>query len=81
MLGVTVVSGVTGGVTAGFTGGFINPVLGAVNLERIPAPLLGRVSALNSALCWSLIPFGGLVGGLVGPPGTTSHGDPAPAMG
>ena len=47
----------------GFAGGFINPVLGAVILERIPAPMMGRVTALNSALCWSLIPFGGLVGG------------------
>lgn len=50
---------------SGFGAGFINPVLGAVIFERIPAHLVGRVSALNSALCWSLIPFGGLVGGLL----------------
>lgn len=52
-------------VVSGFGAGFINPVLGAVVFERIPAHLVGRVSALNSALCWSLIPFGGLVGGLL----------------
>ena len=52
-------------VVSGFGAGFINPVLGAVIFERIPAHLVGRVSALNSALCWSLIPFGGLVGGLL----------------
>lgn len=52
-------------VASGFGAGFINPVLGAVVFERIPAHLVGRVSALNTALCWSLIPFGGLVGGLL----------------
>jgi MFS family permease len=50
-------------VLGGFASGFINPVLGAVIFERIPAPMMGRVSSLNSALCWSLIPFGGVVGG------------------
>jgi MFS family permease len=52
-------------VVSGFGAGFINPVLGAVIFERIPAHLVGRVSALNTALCWSLIPFGGLLGGLL----------------
>ena len=45
--------------------GFINPVLGAVIFERIPAHLMGRVTTLNTALCWSLIPLGGVVGGLL----------------
>lgn len=49
---------------AGFTSGFINPILGAVIFERIPAPLVGRVSSLLNSLAWSLIPFGGLAGGL-----------------
>ncbi|KNX36572.1 MFS transporter [Luteipulveratus halotolerans] len=49
----------------GFASGFINPILGAVIFERIPKPLMGRVSSLNTALCWALIPFGGLVGGLL----------------
>lgn len=47
----------------GFVSGFCNPILGAVIFERIPRHLVGRVSALNTSLCWSLIPFGGLLGG------------------
>ena len=49
---------------AGVASGFLNPILGAVILERIPAPLLGRVSSLNTAICWSLMPLGGVLGGL-----------------
>ncbi|MCY7394912.1 MAG: MFS transporter, partial [Nocardioides sp.] len=51
--------------TAGFAAGFINPVLGAVIFERIPADLVGRVSSLTTAMCFALIPFGGLLGGLL----------------
>ncbi|MEA2172096.1 MAG: hypothetical protein QOF76_5396 [Solirubrobacteraceae bacterium] len=58
-LGVVVAVCVVGGVASGC----INPILGAVLYERIPEPMLGRVLALNTALCWSLIPFGGLLGG------------------
>ena len=50
---------------SGFASGFLNPILGAVVFERIPPHLTGRVSALNSALCWSLMPLGGLLGGLL----------------
>ena len=50
-------------VGMGFACGFINPILGAVIYERIPAYLVGRVTSLNSALCWSLFPLGGLLGG------------------
>lgn len=49
---------------AGVAAGFLNPILGAVIMERIPAPLLGRVSSLNTAICWSLMPLGGVLGGL-----------------
>ncbi|WP_134768129.1 MFS transporter [Nocardioides sp. 1609] len=52
-------------VVAGFASGFINPVLGAVVFERIPAHLVGRVSSLTSAMCWALMPLGGLVGGVL----------------
>ncbi|MBB2794045.1 UNVERIFIED_ORG: MFS family permease [Rhizobium pisi] len=48
---------------AGFASGFLNPILSAVIFERIPKPLTGRVSALNVAFCFALVPFGGLVGG------------------
>ena len=50
---------------SGFAAGFINPVLGAVIFERIPEPLVGRVSSLSTAMCFALIPFGGLVGGVL----------------
>jgi len=49
----------------GVASGFLNPILGAVIYERIPKPLMGRVTSLNTALCWSLMPFGGLLGGLL----------------
>ena len=51
-------------VIGGFSTGFINPILGAVIFERIPAPLVGRVTSLSNSLCWALIPFGGVAGGL-----------------
>jgi MFS family permease len=60
MVGVLVVMAV-----AGFSSGFVNPILGAVMFERIPSRLVGRVSSLINSLCWSLIPLGGLAGGLV----------------
>lgn len=49
---------------AGAAAGFLNPILGAVILERIPPPMMGRVSSLNTALCWSLMPLGGVLGGV-----------------
>jgi len=52
-------------VVGGFASGFINPILGAVIFERIPAHLIGRVTSLNTALCWALIPFGGVLGGVL----------------
>ncbi|TAX72700.1 MFS transporter [Rhizobium leguminosarum] len=48
---------------AGSASGLLNPILSAVIFERIPKPLTGRVTAMNAALCFALIPFGGLVGG------------------
>lgn len=50
-------------VAGGFASGFLNPLLGAVLFERTPASMMGRVSSLNIAMSWSLLPFGGLVGG------------------
>ena len=35
-------------VVAGFASGFLNPILGAVIFERIPAPLMGRVTSLST---------------------------------
>jgi len=52
-------------VAGGFAAGFINPILGAVLFERIPEPLMGRVTSLSTAMSYALIPFGGLLGGLL----------------
>lgn len=52
-------------VVGGFASGFLNPVLSAVLFERIPAALMGRVTSMNIAMSWSLIPLGGLLGGLL----------------
>jgi MFS family permease len=48
---------------SGFGGGFLNPILGAVVVERIPRPMLGRVQGLGSALAWSGMPLGGVAAG------------------
>jgi MFS family permease len=52
-------------VAGGFASGFLNPILGAVKYERIPAGLVGRVSSLTTAMCFALMPLGGLLGGLL----------------
>ena len=52
-------------VVGGCASGFLNPVLGAVQFERIPRPMVGRVTSLSNALCWSLMPFAGLLGGVL----------------
>ncbi len=49
----------------GLSAGFINPILGAILFERIPGPMVGRVTALVGAVAWALMPFGGLYAGLL----------------
>lgn len=48
---------------AGFASGFLNPIIGAVAYERIPAGLVGRVGALGSSVAWAGMPAGGALGG------------------
>ncbi|MFD7838263.1 MFS transporter [Streptomyces sp. NPDC059761] len=48
---------------SGFGAGFVNPVLGAVLVERVPRRMLGRVNALGDSLAWAGIPLGGLIAG------------------
>lgn len=48
---------------AGVGAGFINPVLGALFIERIPRQMLGRVNSLADAVCWTGVPLGGIVAG------------------
>ncbi|MYQ76854.1 MFS transporter [Streptomyces sp. SID4923] len=50
---------------SGFGAGFVNPVLGAVLVERVPRRMLGRVNALGDSLAWAGIPLGGLLVGAV----------------
>ena len=50
-------------VVSGFSMGFINPIIGAIQFERAPREMYGRVRTLVVAVAWSGIPFGGLVGG------------------
>ncbi len=50
-------------VVGGFFSGFLNPILGAVFFERIPASMVGRVSSLSTSMAFALMPFGGLLGG------------------
>lgn len=52
-------------VVSGFAAGFLNPIIGAILFERIPAAMVGRVIALVGALAWALMPFGGIYGGLL----------------
>ena len=48
----------------GFAAGPINPVLGAVEYERIPPHLRGRVFGAITAGAWAAIPLGTLLGGV-----------------
>ena len=49
----------------GASSGFLNPVIGAVEFERIPRAMVGRVTSLTSSMCWSLMPLGGIIGGVL----------------
>ena len=52
-------------LVGGVSSGFLNPVIGAVEFERIPRDMVGRVTSLTSSMCWSLMPLGGIIGGLL----------------
>ncbi|WP_051208793.1 MFS transporter [Propionicicella superfundia] len=47
-------------VLSGLGSGVLNPVLGAIVYERIPAAKLGRVAAPLDALAWAGMPVGGI---------------------
>jgi MFS family permease len=49
---------------SGFGAGFLNPIIGAAIFERIPRPLLGRVTSLVASMAWAGMPLGALVGGV-----------------
>lgn len=50
-------------VCDGLAIGFVNPILNAVLLERIPRPLLGRVSALTDSVGSAGVPLGPMLAG------------------
>lgn len=49
---------------SGFFAGAINPLIGTVKLERIPAGMRARANGLIQAGAWSAVPLGALGGGL-----------------
>ncbi len=51
-------------LVSGLAAGSLNPIIGAVQLERTPTAVRGRVLGAVSAGCWAGIPLGGLLGGL-----------------
>jgi MFS family permease len=51
------------GAVGGFAAGALNPILSAVEMERIPEGKRARVLAAMTAVAWGGIPLGGLVGG------------------
>ena len=48
---------------AGLAAGPLNPILGAVEYERIPAGMRGRVFGAMTAAAWGAMPLGALVAG------------------
>lgn len=52
-----------GAATSGLAAGALNPILGAVELERIPEHMRARVFGLLGAGTWAGIPIGGLLAG------------------
>ena len=50
---------------AGLSIAAVNPILGAVFYERVPAHMMARVQGVATAVGWAGIPLGGLLGGAV----------------
>ncbi|MER7459047.1 MFS transporter [Micromonospora sp. NPDC126480] len=51
---------------AGFAAGAINPLIGAVKLERVPPRMRARVYGVIGAGAWAAIPLGALSAGVAG---------------
>ncbi|GAA4266913.1 MFS transporter [Frondihabitans peucedani] len=62
-LGLPVPWLIAGMVVSGLAAGSLNPILGAVQFERIPEHLRARVFGLLTAAAWAGVPLGGLLGG------------------
>lgn len=55
---------VAAALMSGLAAGVLNPIIGAVELERTPPALRGRVLGAVTAGAWAGIPLGGLLGGI-----------------
>ncbi|WP_407566720.1 MFS transporter [Polymorphospora sp. A560] len=55
---------VTVTVVAGFAAGAINPMIGTIELERVPAGMRARVYGVIGAGCWAAMPVGSVGAGL-----------------
>lgn len=53
------------GVLSGLAAGVLNPIIGAVLYERVPARLQARVLGASKSSAWIGIPFGSLLGGVL----------------
>ncbi|WP_165069840.1 MFS transporter [Marisediminicola senii] len=49
---------------SGLAAGALNPILGTVELERVPEHMRGRVFGMINAGAWAGVPFGALLGGI-----------------
>ena len=49
---------------SGFCAGAINPIIGAVKLERVPVGMRARVYGLIGAGAWAAMPLGALAAGV-----------------
>jgi MFS family permease len=56
---------VAGNFIASMGAGPLNPILGAVQFERIPRTMRGRVGGAIGAGAWSAMPLGMLLGGVL----------------
>ncbi|WP_258072398.1 MFS transporter [Rathayibacter sp. AY1C5] len=63
-LGLGVAGLAASAAVCGLAAGALNPILGAVLLDRIPTALQARVLGLVSAGTWAGMPLGGVLGGL-----------------
>lgn len=50
---------------AGLAAGALNPIIGTVLLEEVPAPMRARVSGAVSAGAWAVMPVGALAAGVL----------------
>lgn len=63
-LGAGVWGMIVAALISGLCAGSLNPTLGAIQLERIPEHLRGRVFGATSAGAWAGMPLGSLLGGI-----------------